>query len=81
MLYSATHDAVAEPAYGPSTLRRYLEERADTVLAAAEKDRAKGARKRRVRAATTASEGGDGDGAGEAEKAEGAAPPVPAAAP
>ena len=81
VLYSATHDAVAEPAYGPSTLRRYLEERADAVLAAAEKDRAKGARKRRVRAATTASEGGEGDGAGEAEKAEGAAPPVPAAAP
>ena len=92
VLYSATHDAVAEPAYGSSTLRRYLEERADTVLAAAERERARGARKRRARAATTASEGGEGEGqggggeggtgtAGVQAKAEGAAPPASAASP
>lgn len=93
VLYSATHDAVAEPPAacggGPSsTLRRYLEERADAVLAAQEKERARGARKRRVRAATTASEGGeggeglgggDGEGGG-ARTAEGAAAPAPSAA-
>ena len=81
VLYSATHDAVAEPPCGSSTLRRYLEERADAVLAAAERERAKGARKRRVRAATTASEGGEGgEGEGPAPEAKdkGAAPPVPA---
>ena len=85
VLYSATHDAVTENPYGSSTLRRYLEERADAVLAAAAKERVKGARRRRARVATTVSEGEEGGGEGgtaaapvAAEaKAEGPAVPAP----